>query len=297
MQEIMKSCSDKYIWSKQRKVLTWEQLHIDGLEMIGHMNGGFQTYKLSYHCHRAMEFVYIVSGSQSYFINDTEYVANGNQIFWVNSDVLHGTDVKLHGRYEFFWFRVIKLPNKAFLNLDDVSGELLWQSLQRLPENIITPQKNLKKTLESAMELLGYESELSRVAGCSLLVQFLCEIANASNSNKNTSSEIGRAVEYIDSNINQNIALETLAEISGLSLSRFKTRFRQEIQISPREYINLRKIETAKEMLSSTSKSITEIALELDFTTANYFAVLFRQIVGITPTEYRKLKRFGYGTE
>ncbi len=70
-------------------------------------------------------------------------------------------------------------------------------------------------------------------------------------------------------------------------MSRFKTRFKQEIKISPREYINLEKIKVAEKMLKDSNYTITDIALSLSFSTSNYFAVLFKQVTGFTPTEYR----------
>lgn len=72
------------------------------------------------------------------------------------------------------------------------------------------------------------------------------------------------AVDYIHSHIDEWIVLDQLASVCALSLSRFKTQFRQELRISPREYINIYKIEKAKEMLT-TKSSITNIAYALSF--------------------------------
>ncbi len=51
------------------------------------------------------------------------------------------------------------------------------------------------------------------------------------------------------------------------------------------------KIETAKNYLSHTSYSISEIAYLLDFEYPNYFARLFKKMTGLTPTEFRNQKR------
>ncbi len=287
MKEILKQCPDEYIWSKSRKVLTWEQIHIDGLEMFGHVHSRYKVERLSYHSHPTIEFVYIVSGSQNYYIDGKEYIVKGNQVFLAPPNCEHGTENSLHGRYEFFWFRLAKLPHCRFLNLDKETGDLLWNKLLSLPSNLIVPEHNLKDLITDCFNKLSINNELSRIEGCALLIQFLCEITSNAVSEK-ISEPIAAAVAYIDANIFDSIALEKLAQISILSVSRFKFRFREEMQITPREYINLKKIEKSKELLLSTNMSVTKIAMKLSFSSSNYFTTLFHQITGITPTQFRK---------
>ena len=60
--------------------------------------------------------------------------------------------------------------------------------------------------------------------------------------------------------------------------------------MTPREYINQLKIREAKKLLKE-GRSVTEVALELGFSSSNYFAVLFKKITLYTPTEYQKWAR------
>lgn len=102
------------------------------------------------------------------------------------------------------------------------------------------------------------------------------------------SDEIGAAVTYIRQNIREDIPLETLAECAGLSLSRFKARFKKETGMTPREYINQLKIREAKRMLRE-NQSVTRVALDLGFGSSNYFAVLFKKITLYSPSQYQKI--------
>ncbi len=95
----------------------------------------------------------------------------------------------------------------------------------------------------------------------------------------------------------ENITLEELAVVSMLSLARFKNRFCREVQVSPREYINLRKIDCAKKLLLTTDDSVTEIAFELSFSSRSYFSVLFHKIVGCAPRKFRLQNREGMPTK
>jgi len=156
---------------------------------------------------------------------------------------------------------------------------------------LIVPERNLMELIAGSFGRLSRDDELSRIEGCAMLVQFLCEIVNRCVDNTEISSEIATAVNYIEAHIEEIITLEELAAVSGLSLSRFKARFRQEIQVTPREYINLKKIDSAKLLLQNTDRTITDIAFGLSFSSSNYFAVLFRQIVGVSPSVYREQSR------
>ncbi|MBO5273062.1 MAG: helix-turn-helix transcriptional regulator [Clostridia bacterium] len=283
--------TDSYIWSDKRKVLTKEQMKIDGLEMFGHELRQPESSALSAHMHRSMELVYVVSGNQCYSMEGVNYAVQGNQIFMSSAYVPHSTGEELHGRYEIYWFRLECEGEGSFLNLDAAAGEMLRARLRTLSPPVAAPRKNLKELIAGSFELLGREDVISRMAGCSMLVQFLCEIIGCSDGLEVMSEEMGAVITYIGEHIAESITLDTLAEVSMLSLSRFKARFRQEVKVTPREYINLKKIEAAKRELEQSEHSVTEIAFGLSFSSSDYFSVMFKRIVGCTPSEYRSRKR------
>lgn len=101
--------------------------------------------------------------------------------------------------------------------------------------------------------------------------------------------EIYRALNFIYDHIYLDISLENLAACSGLSVSQFKVRFKQEVGISPRSFINMQKVEAAKSMLLE-GLSKTETALQLGFNTSSYFAAVFKKYTFYTPSEYVRSK-------
>lgn len=94
------------------------------------------------------------------------------------------------------------------------------------------------------------------------------------------------ALDYIRKNINRNITISELASFMGYSESYFSTTFKKFIGYTPNRYINMAKVEKAKEMIMYTTDSITAIADELGFESVHYFSKVFKQITGISPTNY-----------
>lgn len=84
-----------------------------------------------------------------------------------------------------------------------------------------------------------------------------------------------------------NLSVEELAKLSNLSLSSFKREFKAEFNDTPNNYINLKKVEKAKELLRMTQMQISEIAYEVGFNDSLYFTRLFKKKTGTSPTAFR----------
>ena len=74
-----------------------------------------------------------------------------------------------------------------------------------------------------------------------------------------------------------------------LSANYFGDLIKKETGKSALDFIHLRLLETAKEKVLDTTKSISEVAFDLGFKYPQHFTRLFKQKVGISPNEYRSL--------
>src|SRR5690606_19381370 len=84
------------------------------------------------------------------------------------------------------------------------------------------------------------------------------------------------------------IRLRELAELMGMSDSRFSRYFKQTMHQSPLAYMHRLRVEKAAELLRETDRNILDIALELGFEHPGYFIRRFREQTGMTPAEYRR---------
>ena len=79
-----------------------------------------------------------------------------------------------------------------------------------------------------------------------------------------------------------------LAAHSGFSEVHLRRVFQSAVNTSPVRYVNYLRLEKAKNMLTASNFSISEIAQSVGFSDPYYFSRLFKKEVGIAPAEYRK---------
>ena len=101
------------------------------------------------------------------------------------------------------------------------------------------------------------------------------------------SKHIADCLDYIYDHLHTRITIEDLAAHVSLNPSYLSRLFKKEIGTPISNYIQAKKIETAKNMLVYSEHSLSEIASTLAFPTQSYFTEVFRKKTGITPNEYR----------
>ena len=98
---------------------------------------------------------------------------------------------------------------------------------------------------------------------------------------------IQKVLSYIRKNIYKTIDIDSLAAISCLSKDHFIRLFKKEINNTPFQYINQKKIEKAQLILITDSMPVKNISYLLAYEDHSYFNRLFKKLTGVTPQQYR----------
>lgn len=98
---------------------------------------------------------------------------------------------------------------------------------------------------------------------------------------------IQQAQSYIESNVQEKISMEYLAERFSVGRRNFDRRFVKATGNTPLEYSQRVKIEAAKKAFESSRKTINEVMYEVGYTDVKAFREVFRKITGISPIEYK----------
>lgn len=101
------------------------------------------------------------------------------------------------------------------------------------------------------------------------------------------SKPVVQCIDYIYDHLHTRITVEALAEIVDLAPSYLSRLFKKEVGDSLSHYIQIQKIETAKNMLVYSNHSPSEISSILAYPSQSYFTEQFRKITGYTPLKYR----------
>ena len=104
----------------------------------------------------------------------------------------------------------------------------------------------------------------------------------------NESRRVNKVQQYIASHYAEEVRLETLANLAGMTPVAFSRFFHQRTGRSLSEYIIEIRLGIAARMLIDTTKMVAEICYDCGFNTLSNFNRLFRKHKGCTPTAFRE---------
>lgn len=157
------------------------------------------------------------------------------------------------------------------------SGQPLWNEVWLVPHIRGTP----RWFVSSKTPLFDPEGNIIGLAG------LMSPIATPEDQ-KTHFQELQRVIEYVQTHFVDEITVDRLAEIAGISVPHFNRRFRQLLRLSPMEYVLSLRVQEAQRRLVTTDKSIGEIAVATGFCDQSHFTKRFRKVTGMTPLAYRK---------
>jgi AraC-like DNA-binding protein len=96
-----------------------------------------------------------------------------------------------------------------------------------------------------------------------------------------------RARDAIDRTYAQALDIRALAAVANVSEAHFIRTFRATFGETPHRYLQRRRVERAMFLLRETHRPVTDICLDVGFTSLGTFSRTFRDIVGVNPTDYR----------
>ncbi len=103
-----------------------------------------------------------------------------------------------------------------------------------------------------------------------------------------TTTNLNDVLIFMDSNLHRKITLDDLAQIINIHPNYMIHLFKSKFGISPIEYLNILRINRAKDYLTHTAMSISEVADKCGFSNQYYFSQVFKKYTEMAPTDYRK---------
>ncbi len=96
-----------------------------------------------------------------------------------------------------------------------------------------------------------------------------------------------RLLDYIGDNLNADLSLAVLSDVSGLSRYHFSRAFQRVTGLAPHAFVIDRRIERAKALIAGHDRPLAEIARRCGFNTHGQFTTMFKRVTGLNPSQWR----------
>ena len=139
----------------------------------------------------------------------------------------------------------------------------------------------------ASQEKTGYQEMISSIV-LHILGTVYYKRRNNSFTNTYVVDKINEARILMKEQVENPLTPEEIASRLGLGYSWFRRMFKEYTGVSPAQYQLQQKLLKAKELLTSSSMNISEIAYSLKFENAGQFSTFFKKKEGVTPSEFRE---------
>ncbi|MCG2611436.1 AraC family transcriptional regulator [Flavobacterium sp. SM15] len=156
--------------------------------------------------------------------------------------------------------------------------------------NNVELASTINKLIKECMSNSITKDALADLTLQELLVRIIqTQTAKAINTNKlnDKNNPMVPVLEYIRTNIRENINLKDLSNKACMSPTSFYRYFKRELGMSPIEFILNEKIKQAKQLLKDPNIQINEVSYASGFEDSNYFIRIFKKYEGVTPKQYQ----------
>lgn len=251
------------------------------------------------HIHSAIEILFILEGAYKIFADEEEYLVEKGDLILFRSNTIH---------------RVFKLsPQNGYYHVLKISPELVSDLANQ--ENAVAyllslsvNNRNAKKVWRKEECLKnGLAEEILKIAKsdendyyCSDIEGKLCvgrvihtilKETNAKTQFENDSETLTRSIYdvliYVNKHYAEDLSAKECSEMAYLSYSYFSRSFKNIVNMSFKDYLNLTRINHAEKRLYATDKTITQIASECGFNSVSYFIATYKKFKGKTPQAAR----------
>lgn len=176
--------------------------------------------------------------------------------------------IQREGTGDFTVRNSMKLCNMFFsaLQLKEDGTEYYIYSIEQLVSEYGTLHNMLEKLLEFAQE-----------SG-----------RNAMTDGKFSNATFMQLIQYVDENYQKDISLTQVAGALYMSPNYVSKLFKKGIGTTFVQYVTQKRVEDARELLTSTDMPLADIAVDVGFNDYFHFIKTFKKLTGLTPGQYRK---------
>jgi len=263
----------------------WRVPFLGGLDVL---QARFVRQAFARHTHEVFTIGVVWQGAAEFWNRGAEHVAPGGSVMMINADEVNTG----HPFAEEGYVHLVLYPSAEQLRAvaEQVTGKSMTtpyfsQSVATAPE--------VARQLTAAHRVLA-DPAASLLARETALQGALASLITSQGEERLSPVRAGREREavrevrtYLEAHACENIALQDLERLSGLSPFHLIRVFRQEVGLPPHAYQVQIRIQQAQEWIAA-GWNLTEVALATGFSDQSAFTNQFKRHVGVTPGQYMR---------
>ena len=242
---------------------------------------------------RHLVLVFLMSGLQQYICNGETIILSGGQGVRFLPGTRYGSGVFPEQKGELVWMIIdieegqqLKLPGMNSAASEQWLDEVLKGDAARRFVLTSSARQGLKKVLKKPSEI-DNSIEISRYSlRCAEVLIDVYDVLKE-GIESSTSPAVNKVLHWMDAHLSEEMHSDILVGLSGLSVSRIQARFKEETGLSPADYFMRRRLIEAQNLLRG-SQGITDVAMDMGFSSSQYFSTVFKRYMGLSPSEWLK---------
>lgn len=254
------------------------------------------------HFHDYIEILYCLEGDIKVFLDGISYSFTVGDMILINSKEIHHVFAdSTENRYIVVKFE----PEVLYATTQTIfeAKYLMPFTSNKSSHQKLFPKKDIHNTFipSCLMDILKeynekeYGFELAIRSHICRIFLFILRNWNRHGANltvneqldETTMSWLEKVFDYVSTHYHNQVSVLDAAELSNMSYHYFSRKFKRIMKKSFSEYLNFVRISEAEKLLMTTDLNITEIALEVGFSTSSYFIQQFKMYKSISPKRFR----------
>jgi len=253
--------------------------------------------RMRMHAHTEMEIMYAVSGRCIINLEERSILLQEGDYIFLDSLVPHSLSVDRGSPCRLLNLEIILVEATGMLRLVNLQQENAFSRLResRLPVfNTRDEEGAVKDGILTLHRLLRQEVPPLEVA-FQLSLLFLemgrQHFLDRKRKPKLTPPYVKRALAFIAENFDQELSIDSVAEVAGISKAHLQRSFSKYNDCTIIGAINRLRLDKARFLLVTSELPVVEIANEVGFSSRQYFSGLFTREIGVSPATYRMRQR------
>ena len=223
---------------------------------------------------------YVTRGKGTLEIETETFSVQAGDLWYLPQDMLCCYYPDEKDPYEYYW---VSFSGNQAARLLDVCNLSFSKPILHLNS------KKIEKIFNNIFKSLFENSLSSNLFANSELLKLFSILAKTNSAviHKQSHYIIDKALAFFEQNFSSAISVDEMCHHLGINTAYFSKVFKQQMNISPKLYLNRIRINHAKKLLSETDMPIKAIAIECGFS-ENAFIRTFSKLTNRTPLAYRK---------